>query len=207
MDGKSEYIPTRRSLLNRLRDWNNQESWKEFFDTYWRLIYRTAMRAGLSEQEAQEVVQETVIAVAKNMPEFRYNPARGSFKGWLLHMTRWRITDQYRKRRPQETGWPNEEDAWAGQSVEQIPDPQGVSLEPYWEAQWQTNIAEVAIDRVKQSVSPKQFQAFDLYVMKECSAATVAKQLNLSIAQVYLSKHRITRLIRQEVAKVKQEVH
>jgi hypothetical protein len=60
---------------------------------------------------------------------------------------------------------------------------------------------------VKQSVSPKQFQAFDLYVMKECSAASVAKRLNMSMAQVYLSKHRITRLIRREVVKVKQEVN
>jgi len=58
-----------------------------------------ALRSGLNETEAQEVVQETVISVSKHMPEFHYDRAKGSFKGWLLQMTKWRITDHLRKRR------------------------------------------------------------------------------------------------------------
>ena len=92
-------IPTRRSLLNRLKNWDDQESWKDFFDTYSKLIYGVAIQAGLNDTEAQEVVQETVIAVAKQMEVFKYDPRIGSFKGWLLHTTRWRISDQLRKRR------------------------------------------------------------------------------------------------------------
>jgi hypothetical protein len=53
----NDSIPTRQSLLARLKDWEDQESWREFFDTYWRLIHATALKAGLSEPEAQEVVQ------------------------------------------------------------------------------------------------------------------------------------------------------
>src|SRR4030095_11954380 len=60
-----DLIPTRRRLLSRLRDWDDQESWQDFFNTYWRLIYEVALKAKLSETEAQEVVQETVISVAK----------------------------------------------------------------------------------------------------------------------------------------------
>jgi RNA polymerase sigma-70 factor (ECF subfamily) len=47
-------IPTRYSLLSRLQNWDDQESWKDFFDTYWRLIYNAAVNSGLSETEAQE---------------------------------------------------------------------------------------------------------------------------------------------------------
>ncbi len=54
----NEFIPTRDSLLSRLKDWNDRDSWKEFFETYWKLIYRTALQAGLNEAEAQDVVQE-----------------------------------------------------------------------------------------------------------------------------------------------------
>ena len=54
-------IPTRYSLLSRLQDWDDQESWRVFFDTYWRLIYSVAARSGLTESEAQDVVQETII--------------------------------------------------------------------------------------------------------------------------------------------------
>ena len=56
-------LPTRRSLLSRLKDWDDQESWRQFFDAYWQLIYNTACRAGLSHAEAQEVVQEVEISV------------------------------------------------------------------------------------------------------------------------------------------------
>ena len=58
--------PTRYSLLSRLQNWDDQDSWRDFFDTYWRLIYSVAIKSGLTENEAQEVVQETVIAVARN---------------------------------------------------------------------------------------------------------------------------------------------
>jgi RNA polymerase sigma factor (sigma-70 family) len=91
-------IPTRESLLSRLRDWADDESWSEFFHTYWRMLYEVALRAGLREEEAQEAVQETVIAVARKMPGFHYDPALGSFKGWLLRIARRRIVDQFRKR-------------------------------------------------------------------------------------------------------------
>src|SRR2546429_4707873 len=93
-------IATRRSLVERLADWGDQRRWQEFFDTYWKLIYSTARKAGLTDAEAQEVVQETVITVAKNIDKLKYDPAIGSFKGWLLQITRGRIVDQFRKREP-----------------------------------------------------------------------------------------------------------
>ena len=99
--GPDDFIPTWHSVLSRLKDWDDQESWRDFFDTYWKLIYGVAIKAGLSGVEAQEVVQETVIAVAKKIPEFKTDPAFGSFKAWLLHLTRWRIADQFRKRQRQ----------------------------------------------------------------------------------------------------------
>ena len=88
MPRSGELIPTRQSLLSRLRNMDDQESWKDFFNTYWKLIYGVAMKAGLTETEAQEVVQETVICVAKKIPGFVYDPISGSFKAWLLKLTR-----------------------------------------------------------------------------------------------------------------------
>src|SRR5439155_7944157 len=84
--------------LSRLQNWEDNESWRVFFDTYWRLIYSVAIKAGLTETEAQEVVQETVICVAKDIHKFKRDRQLGSFKGWLRNLTRWRIADQLRKR-------------------------------------------------------------------------------------------------------------
>jgi RNA polymerase sigma-70 factor (ECF subfamily) len=100
----NELIPTRASLIQRLKNWRDQASWEEFFETYWRLIYGVATKGGLTDAEAQDVVQETLVAVARHIPDFKYDPVIGSFKAWLLNMTRWRIADQIRKRLPVEAG-------------------------------------------------------------------------------------------------------
>ncbi len=72
-----EFLPTRRSLLNRLKDWGDQESWQEFFELYSRLIHSVALKAGLTKAEAQEVLQETVITVSctASWASALFNPA------------------------------------------------------------------------------------------------------------------------------------
>src|SRR5262245_6301689 len=92
-----ELITTRRTLLSRLKQWDDGESWEDFFNTYWKLIYQVALRAGLPEAEAQDVVQDTIVSVARQIPNFQYNPALGSFKSWLYLITQRRITDHFRK--------------------------------------------------------------------------------------------------------------
>jgi RNA polymerase sigma-70 factor (ECF subfamily) len=99
MEPADPLYQTRATLILRLKNWQDQASWQEFFDIYWRLIYGVARKSGLTDSEAQDVVQETMLAVAKHMPSFTYDPKIGSFKAWLLNMTRWRILDQFRKRR------------------------------------------------------------------------------------------------------------
>src|SRR5215510_4080581 len=95
---RHEAIPTRASLLERLKDMGDQTSWNTFHELYHDLIFSVARRAGLNESEAGEVVQDTLISVAKKMPGFTYDPAKDSFKGWLLTVVRWRIRDQLAKR-------------------------------------------------------------------------------------------------------------
>src|SRR5262244_3119431 len=95
-----EPLATRASLLERLKDVDDDTSWEEFHRIYRGLLVGVAGRAGLNEHEADEAVQETLIAVAKKMPEFSYQPGNDSFKGWLLQIVRWKIVDQVRRRRP-----------------------------------------------------------------------------------------------------------
>ena len=73
-------LATRASLLGRLKNWDDAESWEEFTQTYSRLIYNVARQAGLTEDEARDVVQETLLGVAKKINEFESSPERGSFK-------------------------------------------------------------------------------------------------------------------------------
>src|SRR2546428_9195266 len=87
----------RRSLLLRLKNWDDQGSWRDFFETYSKIIYTVAARSGFDDTEAQDIVQETIIAVAKHIPDFNYDPAIGSFKSWLLRIPRPPIINHPRK--------------------------------------------------------------------------------------------------------------
>src|ERR1043166_7288860 len=142
-------IPTRYSLLSRLQNWDDQESWKDFFDTYWRLIYSVALKSGLTETEAQDVVQETIISVAKDIYKFKRDRKLGSFKGWLRNVTRWRIADRLRKRTRARVSDGSATDTGAIPPIEEIADPKGEAM---WEQEWQMNLLEAAIERVKRRV-------------------------------------------------------
>jgi RNA polymerase sigma factor (sigma-70 family) len=200
-------MATRRSLLSRLKQSNAQESWREFFDTYWRLIYSTALNAGLTDSEAQEVVQETVLTVVKKITSFRYDPAVGSFKGWLLTIVRWRIGDQFRKR-PQQIQTPSPRHATETSgtaTLERIADPGAINLDVLWEEEWQRTLFAVALSRVKRKANARHYQMFDLYAVKCWSVDKVAQTLGVSTAQVRLAKHRVTALMRREVVLLEKE--
>ena len=192
-------IATRRSLVDRLANWDDQRHWQEFFDTYWKLIYSTARKSGLTDEEGQDVVQETIITVAKKIDKLRYDPAIGSFKGWLLHITRWRIVDQFRKREPGNAKVLRSSDDRFTATIERLPDANAVDLDALWEREWQENLFAAAIARVKRKVDPKQFQIFDCYVRKEWPALKVAAELRVNIGQVYLARHRVSAALKKEV--------
>jgi RNA polymerase sigma-70 factor (ECF subfamily) len=195
---------TRSSLLHRLKDWGDHGSWQDFFDTYWKLIYSVAIKAGLSDVEARDVVQETVLAVAKQLRSGGYDRTKSPFKRWLCMITERRIIDHFRRRtdpklrhRPAETGDPASTDTLARQ-----PDPASLRLDQVWEEEWQKNLVDAALERVKQQVTPKQFQIFDLSVLRELPVSEVTSLLKVNAAQVYLARHRVGGLLKQEVKKL-----
>jgi RNA polymerase sigma factor (sigma-70 family) len=191
-------IATRETLLERLKGIDDHASWQDFFDTYWRLIYGVAIKAGLNEDEAQDVVQDTVVTVARNIPEFEYDPAKCAFKTWLLNLTRWRIVDQIRKRQTAAANARLVDSA----AIEEIADPRGMVLETIWEREWQANCLDAARQRVKRQVSPKQYQMFYLHVLKELPIQEVARRVGANVGQVYLAKHRVGRLLKQEIKRL-----
>jgi RNA polymerase sigma-70 factor (ECF subfamily) len=203
MNDDLELLPTRRSLLERLKNWDDQESWRAFVDRYWTLIFLTARKAGLNQEEAEDAVQETVISVSKSLPGFRYEED-GSFKSWLLRVTQWRIQDQFRKRDlAAEHNQPKTRTSTSTTTVERIPDP-SQTLEATWEEEWEANLVTNATERVKLKVDPEQYQMFDLYVIKHWPVSQVAKTLRVRTGSVYLARHRIGKLLKKEIAALRE---
>ena len=198
----NEFIPTRKSLLTRLKNWDDQQGWREFFDTYWKLIYSVALKAGFSDAEAQDVVQDTIITVARKMRNFHYDPKIGSFKAWLLLNTRSRIAERFRKKKLPIAERSFSQDATSRTAtVERIADPAGQDLDAVWDSEWKKSLMEQALEAVKKQVAPKQFQIFDLYVLQETPLETITRALGVSAGQVYLAKHRISQVLKEELKK------
>lgn len=200
-DEAEDLLPTRGTLLARLKDWEDDKNWREFFERYWRLIYNFAVQRGLSHEEAQDVVQETVVAVAKHIGTFHYDPAVCRFKTWLLNVTRSKIANQFarRARQPDVAILVEPDDSSRTDLLHQIPDEPAGQWDKAWDEEWEKNVTETALQRVKRRVAIEQFQMFDLFVLKQWPARDVAETLGVTIGHVYVAKHRITKLIRREV--------
>ena len=194
-DDRRRFEATRLSLVERLGDWKDQERWEQFFETYSGLIYNVARRAGLSDAEAQDVVQETTLSIARNVT--RYDRHAGSFKSWLLQTTRWRIADQLesacRKDRlrpaPSRAGGERNRRHSCAEAV----------LADAWDEEWRERLLNTALERVKRKVSPAHYQIFDCALCKRWSARKIASELKVNIAQVYLVKHRLGARLKKEL--------
>jgi RNA polymerase sigma-70 factor (ECF subfamily) len=211
-------LPTRLSLLGRLKDWGDQRSWQEFFDTYGHLLHRVARQAGLSAAEAQDVVQDTVLAVARGIGGFRANPKRGSFQAWLRQITRRRIADHSERRARQarlarelppvpgvkatpESLW----DASRTATLERVPDPETLDLDRHWDEQWEKHLYERTLAALRERIAPEQYQMFDLYMTKALPVRQVARLTGVSVPRVYLTKHRVAAQLKREIERLEHE--
>ena len=212
-----EPLPTHASLLERLKDARDDASWEEFHRTYRGLLVGVARRAGLNEHEAEEAVQETLIAVAKKMPEFRYEPGKDSFKGWLLRIVRWKIVDQARRRRRAADSTVAEEPASVAEKMASdgeldsvvisanVADPRQ-DFDTIWEAEWDRHLLAQALARVKRQAKPEQYAIYHLQVIEERPVAEVRRTLSVSAAAIYLAKHRVGALVKAEVRRLEREL-
>src|ERR1035438_7667867 len=216
---KPEYdscLETRSSLLRRLQSGEDQQSWREFYRIYGGLIRFFAEKAGLMADEAEEVVQETAIGVARRLPEFTYDPKVCRFKTWLLNLARWRIQDQIRRRRklgPRSdsaesggrTGQVESGTTLGGAPViESIADPSVAEFGAELDKAWEKNLLDQALEALRFRVDRKQLQVFDLCVTQGWPPGDVARTLGISVARVYLAKHRISALLKKETRRLER---
>ena len=204
MKPEAPLLETRSSLIQRLKATINGESWEEFFHTYWELIYNVARRAGLSEADAQDIVQETILKVHNSLDRFEYNRKRGTFKGWLRTVTRSRLNDFFKKqqRRPALNQLLEE----AADELQNLEDPEGPEIEKIWDEEWNRNLIQAALSRTKKLSSPKQFQIFKCHYIDEWTVRETCRTLGVNAAQVYMAKQRVGKIFREAVETLQEQV-
>ena len=184
-----EFLPTRKSLLSRLKNWEDNDSWRDFFETYWRLIYDVARQSGFNDAEAQDIVQETVVSVSGQI-------------------ARRRIADQLRKKYQQ--GALKEQDGVEHlkaeeQGSDEVGDSTTAELDAVWDREWQKRLIMLAMERVKRRVKAEHFQIFELCTVQEWPVAKVSKTLGVTMTMIYVTRHRIAGMLKKELRKLHEE--
>src|SRR5579871_5068656 len=94
-----EMHTTSVSLLDRLRQRAEGPSWQEFVDLYEPWLRGQLHRHGLQAADADDVVQEILIVLMKQVPNFRHNGRKGAFRAWLRGATVNRLRELARQRK------------------------------------------------------------------------------------------------------------
>ena len=185
-----ETLRTSWTLVAQLKNLDDHVHWQEFYELYRGLILGVARKAGLRDDEAEVVLQETMTSVSRNIGGFEANPSLGSFHSWLLTLARWRVMDQLKRRLPLACVDSPPTSSSATPHVERIPDPREADLIHLCDAEWRSQLLEKAMKQLQVRISADAFQVFHLITVQQKSAAEAAQLLGKSRAQIYLMRHR-----------------
>lgn len=186
---------TRQSLLIRLRDLADEETWSEFVEIYGPVVYRMARRRGLQHADADDLAQEVFRAVARAIERYDPDPNKGSFRGWLSRIARNLIINLLaaRRRHPQGTGDPDIQ-----RLLEDRPDP-GSEDSALFQTEYQRRLVVWAAERIRTEFSEAAWQAFWQVGVEGRPPKEVAKALGMTLGTVYQYKSRAVVRIRREV--------
>ena len=182
---------TQPTLLDRLREGADPMAWDEFFQRYWRLIYAWARRHGCSDDTAEEIVQDVMLAVFERRDVYRYDPQRGRFRDWLGTLVRNKVADHRRRPSGRIRGRGGESDAGFAEPA----DP-GDPPDAAWQAAFEEALLMVLLDIVQREMNPRTYQAFELYALHGVPAAKVAQTTGLSPNAVYQARKNVLRRLR-----------
>jgi len=192
---------TDETLLNQLRQTDAHEAWRLFYDKYWAAILRYGRKLGLNAGEAQEVLQETMVALMRVLPDFSYDRARGRFRNFLLTIVHRRsmaaIARTRRYRRDHQTLEQDQESAPATPAAP-ADEPDETALR-----RWQESLAEDTMVKLLQDpgLDERTVAIFRAYVVEGRPAKSVAQEFGLAENTVYQIKNRLIRRLQTKVAR------
>ena len=193
MDDSSTHL----SLLARLRlTPADEQAWSEFVERYGRQVYAWCRQWGLQEADAEDVTQNVLADLARQMRTFEYQPT-GRFRSWLRTIAHRAWCDLLASRKAANTGSGDSAVLGLLNSVEARED-----LLKHLDSECERELLEAAMNQVQQRVEPNTWEAFRLTAQEGRAGAETAQRLGLQVAAVFKAKSRVQKMIREEVAKL-----
>jgi RNA polymerase sigma-70 factor (ECF subfamily) len=197
--GKSAESQTGTTLQALLRDPMDPEAWKVFVERYTPKVLGWCRQWHLQTADAEDVTQEVLYKLARQIHRFPYDPAKGRFRGWLKTLTLHAWCDLRDSRR--RAGWGS-----GDPHVQQLLDEQqdGHTLAEALDEEFRFELYEEAKARVRGRVSEETWQAFRLLVEAGWSGTQVAAHLQLKVTTVYQAKHRVQTMLAEEIHQLEE---
>ncbi len=176
---------TPASLLQRLRlPEPPAADWERFVRLYTPLLHAWAVRAGLQEADAADLVQDVLVHLMRKLPGFEYDPARG-FRGWLhtVMLNKWRET--MRRKAP---------------VIATVAEPAAPPEEPFEEAEHRKYLLGRALHLMKTDFQENTWRVFWMTAVEGVAVPEAAARLKVSVKAVYLARARVLRRLREELA-------
>jgi RNA polymerase sigma-70 factor (ECF subfamily) len=180
-------IETRQTLLRRLKDPSDQNSWEQFYQLYAPLLLRYSRGLGLSFVDAVEVRDACLALLVQRLKSFEYDPQLGSFRAFLFRMVRGQVIDLRRRDRVQSM----DEETWRALEDEQ-PGPR-----ERWERVWIHEHLLYCLETI--AVSPLEARTFRMLLLDGATVAEVGRALGLNPNQIYKTKSKVLKRIRNKL--------
>ena len=190
---------TRPSMLIRLRDKKDGGAWSQFVRIYSPLVYQFARRNGLQDADAADVTQDVLRTVAQAMPDFDYDSARGSFRGWLMCVARTRFYNFLTARRRQTLG---SGDTATLKVLENQPSPN--DEEHRWEQEYRKCVFDWAAEEIRDRFQDSTWSAFWQTSVEGRQTKEVACSLGMTVEAVYLARSRVLARLRRKIQEVEE---
>jgi RNA polymerase sigma factor (sigma-70 family) len=193
---------TRETLLQRVKDPEDEESWKEFVYYYKQYIYNIVRRMNMNHHDAEEIVQVVNVKMWEKLPEFKYDKEKGRFRGWLCTVTGNEVKQLLRKRKRMLNNLQNQEKLRMESYLDQVVLP---AVDKIAEREWRAYITKLAWDRIGDQFEAQTKAVFERVSMGE-KPEEIAKDLGISQSSVYVYKKRVQDRLREEVMELNREL-
>jgi RNA polymerase sigma-70 factor (ECF subfamily) len=172
---------TQASLLLRIRNREDSQAWREFVGLYRPMLVRFARARGLDSENAEDVAQHCLAAIAQHIERFEYDPSRG-FRKWLRTLANNRVRELLRKHRESPA---DSADFNRPQHREQTP-------EAVWEQLWMEDHLDYCLRQISAQVEKRTYEAFHHCAIDQWPVERVCRELGMKADQVYVAKSRVT---------------
>lgn len=182
------------SLLNRLQQTDDSKNWNRLVELYAPLLRAWLRKYDVQDSDADDIVQEVLAAVMKELPSFQHNQRIGAFRSWLRTILANRVKLFWRsqKYRPVATGTSSLDD-----QLNQLQD-DASEVSQMWNREHDEYVLQRLMKAVQPQFEAKTWQAFRRQVVDGEKANMLASELDMSLSSVYMAKSRVLSALRRE---------